>query len=201
MPNAHKPSRIQASIDLVAPGHHRGDLMLKYPDNTCPRGYHPIPVISIKGGDGPVLRITGTTHGDAFEGPAAIMRLAVRLGPADLLGQIILMPALNAPALAASARVLPLDGANLNRALRGNADGGPTAMTGGYIETLLPHSDGAIDLHSGGKASVFAPSALAAQTADPGLRAQNLALARAALSDAVICWRWWRRMFGMGRPE
>jgi predicted deacylase len=179
MHTARKPSRLQASVDLSAPGRHTGDLMLKYSDNSCPLGYHPIPVVSIKGRDGPVVLITGGSHGDEFEGPAAIMRLAGRLSPADLLGQIILMPALNAPAVSASARVSPLDGANLNRAFPGDADGGPTAMIADYIEGLLLCCDGAIDLHSGGKASFFAPSALARQTADPGLRAQNLALARA----------------------
>jgi predicted deacylase len=179
MDTSRKPSRIEASVDLSAPGRHTGDLMLKWSDNSCPLGHHPIPVISIKGGDGPVVLITGGTHGDEFEGPAAIMRLAARLTPADLLGQIILMPALNAPAVAASARVSPLDGANLNRAFPGDADGRPTAMIADYIEGLLSRCDGAIDLHSGGKASFFAPSALATQTADPGLRAKNLALARA----------------------
>ena len=179
MDTPRTPSRLSPGIDLSAPGHHSGDLRLKWSDNSSPLGYHPIPMISIRGGDGPVVLITGGTHGDEFEGPAAIMRLAGRLDPADLLGQVILMPALNAPALVASARVSPLDGANLNRAFPGDPDGGPTAMIADYIETLLPRCDAAIDLHSGGRASVFAASALATQTTDPALYARNLALARA----------------------
>ena len=179
MADTSPPSRLHLRFDLDAPGRHAGDLMLKYSDNSNPLGYHPIPVISIKGGDGPVVLITGGTHGDEFEGPSAIMRLAGHLTADALRGQVILVPALNAPAVAASSRVSPLDGANLNRAFPGDANGGPTAMIADFIEQLLPRCDAAIDLHSGGKASFFAPSALATQTEDSTLYAENLALARA----------------------
>lgn len=170
---------LNMTVDLTAKGRQTGDLMLKYSDNSNPLGYHPIPVISLKGGDGPVMLITGGTHGDEFEGPSAIMRLAARLSPEDLTGQVILMPALNAPALQAASRVSPLDQGNLNRAFPGDAKGGPTAVIAAHIADLLTRCDGAIDLHSGGKASFFSPSALATQSADPALRAANLELARA----------------------
>ncbi|MDU8944113.1 succinylglutamate desuccinylase/aspartoacylase family protein [Ovoidimarina sediminis] len=154
--------------------------MLRWSDNSVPLGYHPIPVTSLKGAPGPTVLILGGTHGDEFEGPAAIMRLAARLQPAEINGQVILIPALNAPAVSASARVSPLDGQNLNRAFPGDADGGPTAMLAHYVETeLLPKADAVIDLHSGGKASFFEPCALATQTHDPALTAANMALARA----------------------
>lgn len=173
-------SRLTLRLDLDAPGRHVGDLMLRWSDTAVPLGYHPIPVISIRGGPGPRVLITGGTHGDEFEGPAAMMRLAQALSPEDLSGQVILIPALNAPAVAASARVSPLDGANLNRAFPGDPDGGPTAMIAHYIEAeLLPNCDAAIDLHSGGKAFFFAPCALATRTADDALYQQNMALARA----------------------
>ncbi len=173
-------SRLQLSINLDAPGRQVGDLMLKWSDNSVPLGYHPVPVISIKGGPGPSVLILGGTHGDEFEGPSAIMRLAARLTPDDLAGQVILIPGLNAPALAASARVSPLDDQNLNRAFPGDADGGPTAMLAHFVETmLLPRVDAAIDLHSGGKASVFQPCALATRTDGDALTAANMDLARA----------------------
>ena len=180
MTAATHASRLTLTFDLDTPGKQVGDLMLRWSDNSNPLGYHPIPVISLKGSDGPTLLITGGNHGDEFEGPAAIMRLANRLNPDEVTGQIILMPALNAPAFSASARVSPLDGANLNRAFPGDANGGPTAMIADYAEqVLLPRATAAIDLHSGGKASFFAPCALATQSADPKLRAKNLALAHA----------------------
>jgi predicted deacylase len=180
MPNANATSRITFSTDLDAYGRHFGDVMLRWSDNANPLGYHPVPMISIKGGEGPVVLITGATHGDEFEGPSAIMRLVHQLRPEDLHGQLIAIPALNTPALSASSRVNPQDGANLNRAFPGNPDGGPTAMLAHFLETaIMPLCDAAIDLHSGGKASFFAPCALATHTADEQLYAQNLDLARA----------------------
>ncbi len=168
------------TTDLSTPGRHFGDAMLRWSDNSNPLGYHPVPVISLKGGAGPVVLLTGGTHGDEFEGPSAIMRLVHRLDPADLRGQIIAIPALNMPAVTASSRVSPLDGANLNWAFPGEAKGGPTAMIADFLETrILPLCDAAIDLHSGGKASVFQPCTLPTHTANPELAAQNMALAHA----------------------
>lgn len=173
-------SRLRLTFDLDRTGRQFGDLMLRWSDNTNPLGYHPVPVISIKGGNGPTVLMIGGTHGDEFEGPAAIMRLAQKLEPDALSGQLILIPALNAPALAASSRVSPLDGANLNRAFPGGPDGGPTAMLAHYVETmLLPRCDAVIDLHSGGKASHFQPCALVTRTADGDLYRRNQELAEA----------------------
>lgn len=175
-----QPSRLHLTIDLDAPGRQVGDLMLKWSDNSVPLGYHPIPVISLRGKPGPSVLILGGTHGDEFEGPAAIMRLVDQLDPAELSGQVILIPALNAPAFQASSRVSPLDDQNLNRAFPGDADGGPTAMIAHFVETmLLRRVDAAIDLHSGGKASVFEPCALATQGDDATLTTANMELARA----------------------
>lgn len=179
MPATPTPTRPHLTVDLDAPGKHVGDIMVRWSDNSNPLGYHPVPVISLKGGAGPVVLITGGNHGDEFEGPAAIMRLANALDPDALRGQIILIPALNAPAVAASTRVSPLDGANLNRSFPGDPGGGPTAMIADVVSAaLLPRCDAAIDLHSGGRASFFAPCALATQSADPALRRANLDLAR-----------------------
>lgn len=175
-----QPSRVHATINLDSPGKQTGDLMLKWSDNTVPLGYHPIAIASLRGSDGPTVLLLGGTHGDEFEGPAAILRLAERLDPSQIAGQIIMIPALNAPAVASSSRVSPLDGQNLNRAFPGDPDGGPTAMLAHYVETvLLPRVDAVIDLHSGGKASVFTPCALASRCADPKLTKANLDLASA----------------------
>ena len=180
MPDRPAQNRLKLTFDLDRPGRQYGDLMLRWSDNTIPLGYHPVPVISIKGGDGPTVLMIGGTHGDEFEGPAAIMRLARKLSPDALSGQLILIPALNAPAVTASSRVSPLDGANLNRAFPGDPDGGPTAMLAHFVETvLMPRCDAIIDLHSGGKASFFEPCTLVTRTADGDLYQRNLELAKA----------------------
>ena len=173
-------SRLVLVLDFLQPGRQLGDLMLRWSDNTNPLGYHPVPVVSLKNGNGPVVLLIGGTHGDEFEGPAAIMRIINRLNPSMMTGQIIAIPGLNAPAFQSSQRVSPLDGVNLNRAFPGDCDGGPTAMLAHFVETeLMPRCDAVIDLHSGGKASVFATCALATRTKDIALRAKNYALARA----------------------
>lgn len=157
-----------------------GDLRVKWSDNTVPLGYHPVPVVSIRNGHGPVVLLIGGTHGDEFEGPAALMRLTTDLKPDDIKGQIIILPALNAPAVTGSQRVSPLDGINLNRAFPGDAKGSISEQIACYVETeLLRRADYAIDLHSGGKASFFQPCTLATRTKDKTLYASNVALAEA----------------------
>lgn len=176
------------TTDVSRRGRHFGDAMLRWSDNGNPLGYHPIPVISLKGADGPVLLLTGGTHGDEFEGPSAIMRLVHQLDPEVLRGQIIAIPALNMPAVAVSSRVTPLDGENLNRAFPGEASGGPTAMIAGFLETqILPLCDAAIDLHSGGKASYFQPCSLPTNAANAELAAKNMELAR--VFGLPLIWR------------
>ena len=147
--------------------------------NEQPLGYHPVPVAVLKNGKGPTLLLAGGTHGDEYEGPAALMQLLHSFNPDHLQGRMIVFPALNAPALAARARCSPLDDGNLNRAFPGVRNGGPTSMIAQFIEdVVLPECDAAIDFHSGGNAYVFAPLAmvyLGAKTADK----KSLALAEA----------------------
>lgn len=172
-------SAVTATIDLSADGRHIGDLQVKWSDNSVPLGVHPVPIISFKNGPGPVVVLFGGTHGDEYEGPSAMMRLVRDLNVNDITGQVIFVPALNAPAVRTSARVSPLDGVNLNRAFPGDSKGGFTDQIAHYVETeLLPLADAAVDLHSGGKASVFAACALATRTHDADLYERNLALAK-----------------------
>ena len=69
----------------------------------------------------------------------------------------------------------------MNRAFPGDANGGPTQMLAHFIETcLLPECDAAIDLHSGGKAAVFAPCVLTqADDGNSHIGKRNMALADA----------------------
>ena len=172
-------SAITATIDLDGMGRQMGDLRVKWSDNSVPLGYHPVPIISFKNGDGPVALMIAGTHGDEFEGPSALMRLVDDLSLKDISGQIIIVPALNAPAVRASERCSPLDGVNLNRAFPGGPLGSISEQIAYFVETeLLPRADIAVDLHSGGKASFFAPCTLATRTKDAELYAANLELAR-----------------------
>ncbi|WP_370400477.1 succinylglutamate desuccinylase/aspartoacylase family protein [Sulfitobacter sp. JB4-11] len=171
-------STVTVTIDLAASGRHVGDLWVRWSDNSVPLGVHSVPIISLRGGPGPVVLLIAGTHGDEFEGPAALMRLVAALSPHDLSGQIIVVPGLNMPALRQTARVSPLDGVNLNRAFPGDPMGGVTDQIAYFVETeLLPLADAAVDLHAGGQASFFAPCTLPTKTQNAELYARNLELA------------------------
>ncbi len=170
---------VSATIDLQADGKNIGDLRIAWSDNSVPLGYHPFPIISLKNGDGPVVLMVAGNHGDEFEGPSALMRLVNDLDVNEIKGQVIIIPAFNFPAVKASSRVSPLDNVNLNRAFPGNPMGSITEQIAYFVETeLLSKADAAIDLHSGGKASVFAACTLATQTDDKELFTKNLDLAK-----------------------
>ena len=172
-------STIVSSIDLARDGKAIGDLRIKWSDNSIPLGYHLVPIISIKNGSGPTALMISGTHGDEFEGPSALMRLVDQIDIKDINGQIIIIPALNAPAIRESSRVSPLDRGNLNRAFPGNPIGDVTQQIAYHIETeLLPIADVVVDLHSGGKASFFSPCTLATRTKDKTLYKKNLTLAK-----------------------
>jgi predicted deacylase len=171
-------SRVQINIDLSKRGRQIGDIKLKWSDNRL--GYYPVPIICLSNGSGPTVLLTGGVHGDEFEGPVALMRLVQTLALNDINGRIIILPALNAAAVQASSRVSPVDHLNLNRAFPGDADGSPTQMMAHFVETvLLPKCDVVIDLHTGGKASIFAPCVLAQVDSNTVLGRANLALAKA----------------------
>ena len=83
---------------------------------------------SIKNGEGPTLVIMAGNHGDEYEGQIAISNLALTFEPGDILGRLILLPMVNAPAGEAGSRTSPIDNGNLNRLFPGNASGCPTEM-------------------------------------------------------------------------
>jgi predicted deacylase len=171
---------LSTKVPFDTDGRHFGDLRLVHSDNRYATGYIPIPLAVLRHGDGPTLLLTGGTHGDEYEGPAAILRLAHDLDLATLRGRIIALPALNAPAFYANTRVSPIDNGNLNRVFPGRADGTPTEMIAHCVEhALIPCCDAVIDLHSGGKASFYIPSVLVNRPPDETLLRRNLELARA----------------------
>ena len=163
-------TNITTTLDFNAEGKQIGDLRVPHSSNEQPLGYYPVPVAVLKNGKGPTLLLAGGTHGDEYEGPAALMQLLHSFNPEHLHGRIIIFPALNMPAVTAQARCSPLDDGNLNRAFPGNRNGGPTGMIAHFMEdVVLPECDAAIDFHSGGNACVFAPLTmvyLGARTAD-----------------------------------
>jgi N-alpha-acetyl-L-2,4-diaminobutyrate deacetylase len=153
-------SPISATVDFEAEGVQHGHLLLPHSRDDSAWGAIRIPICVAKRGDGPTALITGGNHGDEYEGPIALFKLAAQLEREDFQGRVILVPGLNYPALRAGKRTSPLDGGNLNRSFPGSPTGGPTAKIADYVQrTLLPLADLVLDIHSGGKSLDFLPFA------------------------------------------
>lgn len=158
-------SRVWSKIDLSAVGMQADYARVPYSSDTSAYGWIPVPIFCFNGGHGPTALLTAGTHGDEYEGQIALRKLARELSSStSLRGRVIILPALNWPAVSAGRRNSPLDEGNLNRAFPGDADGGPTAMIAHYVTSeLFPLADLVIDLHSGGRSLDYLPVALARQ--------------------------------------
>lgn len=162
-----RASRIWTDIDLDAEGKQIGYLRLPSSRHLHGAGWIPIPIASFRNGEGPRVLLMGGNHGDEFEGQVMLMKLLRELDVDSVRGQILVLPAANAPAAYAGRRTSPLDGGNLNRLFPGDPDGSPTAMIAHYIESvLLQRVDHVFDFHSGGSSEEYLPSAHVFYTPD-----------------------------------
>ncbi len=155
---------ITSEVDFNLAGKQTGYLRVPHSVHRSAYGWIPIPIISIKNGDGPTMIMTAGNHGDEYEGQIAIANLARELDASAVRGRLILLPMLNAPAAEAGLRTSPIDGGNLNRTFPGNPSGSPTEMIAHYVEEILmPLADYAVDLHSGGSSLFYPPTLLRGQ--------------------------------------
>lgn len=150
------PNPIRCEIDLDADGKHAGYLRLPHSVHRSAYGWLPVPVASIRNGEGPVVLVMSGNHGDEYEGQILTSRLIRELMPEHVRGQIIVLPMANYPAAEAGLRTSPLDGGNLNRTFPGDPAGTPTQIIADYIEhVLLARADYLVDLHSGGSSLLY----------------------------------------------
>jgi N-alpha-acetyl-L-2,4-diaminobutyrate deacetylase len=163
-------SRVSCTIDLDAPGKRAGYLNVPWSRDDSAWGAVRIPIHVIRGGEGPTVLFTGANHGDEYEGPIALLKLARRLDPARVRGRVILLPTMNHPAAQAGTRVSPIDGVNMNRSFPGRRDGTQTPMLAHYVyHHLVARADVVVDLHSGGKTLDFVPSVVMHELEDAAL--------------------------------
>lgn len=154
------PSPIKPSVDYDKQGIQHGFLKLPYSHDSSAWGSIMIPITVIKNGTGPTVLLTGANHGDEYEGPVALTKLANSLQAQQVSGRVIIIPFLNYPAFSAGKRTSPIDGGNLNRSFPGKANGTVTEKIADYVyRHLLPISDYILDIHSGGKTLDFLPFA------------------------------------------
>lgn len=173
------PTRIWSPVDFERDGKQAGALRLPISTDLSAYGWIPIPVVCIRNGAGPTAVLIAGTHGDEYEGQIALLELARSIEPANIKGRIIILPALNFPAVEAGRRVSPLDEGNLNRLYPGRAHGTATEMIAHYVtEVILPMADLVVDLHSGGRSLEYIPCALIRPSADVNRHKQLVELVR-----------------------
>jgi N-alpha-acetyl-L-2,4-diaminobutyrate deacetylase len=151
---------ISATVDFSLDGVQHGFLKLPYSRDDSAWGAVMIPVTVVKRGQGPTALLTGGNHGDEYEGPVALSKLAQRLTAEEVSGRVIIIPFMNTPAFHAGRRTSPIDKGNLNRSFPGKPDGTVTEKIADYFRrTLLPLADVVLDIHSGGRTLDFLPFA------------------------------------------
>jgi N-alpha-acetyl-L-2,4-diaminobutyrate deacetylase len=175
-----QPSPISPTIDLDAAGVRHGHLQLPYSRDDSAYGAVMIPISVLRNGEGPTALLTGGNHGDEYQGPLALIKLARQLDDAELTGRVIIVPEMNQPAFAAATRTSPIDHVNLNRAFPGRPDGTVTEKIADYLtRELLPRADFVLDIHDGGKTLDFLPMASSLVLDDADAQAKGVAAAEA----------------------
>lgn len=151
---------ISATVDFSRDGVQHGFLKLPYSRDDSAWGAVMIPVTVIQRGEGQTALLTGGNHGDEYEGPVALNKLAQSLTAEEVTGRVIIIPFMNTPAFHAGRRTSPIDKGNLNRSFPGKPDGTVTEKIADYFtRTLLPLADIVLDIHSGGRTLDFLPFA------------------------------------------
>ncbi|WP_417661114.1 N(2)-acetyl-L-2,4-diaminobutanoate deacetylase DoeB [Pseudomonas sp.] len=161
-------STISATVDFDRDGVQHGFLKLPYSHDLSAWGCIMIPITVVKNGDGPTALMTGGNHGDEYEGITALLKLASELRADEVKGRVIIVPAMNYPAVQSASRTSPIDKGNMNRAFPGNPHGSMTERIADYFQrTLIPLCDYALDIHSGGKTLDILPFSAAHRLQDP----------------------------------
>lgn len=100
---------------------------------------------------GPTVGITAAVHGDELAPVEAVRRLASRLDPEQMSGNVRIAPVVNPLAFETHTRHTSLDMQNLNRVFPGDRNGWLTEqMAARFVDEFLPGLDVLLDLHAGG---------------------------------------------------
>ena len=176
---APRHSPVASTLDYERDGVQHGFLRLPYSRDDSAWGAVTIPLTVVKRCDGPTAILTGANHGDEYEGPVALFKLAGSLRAEEVTGRVVIVPAMNYPAFSAGRRTSPIDQGNLNRAFPGRPDGTVTEKIADYFQRyLLPMAEYVLDIHSGGKTLDFVPFAAVHVLPDAAQQARCVAAMR-----------------------
>lgn len=147
-----------AAFDLAGRGPGRHAVLARAVDTPAAD----LPVLAVVGAQpGPILVATAGVHGDEYEGPLALWRVAAELRHDEMHGVLVALPICNPWAAAAGRRATPeaIDGVNLARTFPGDAGGSPTQRLAAALLACVLRLRPALvlDLHSGGVLSRFHP--------------------------------------------
>jgi predicted deacylase len=152
-------TQIWTDIDYDKPGKQMGFLGVPQSTNTSGWATVFLPITVVQNGLGPTTLLFGGNHGDEYEGPVTLLKLARSLEPEQVQGRVIILPMLNRPAVENGTRLSPIDGKNMNRAFPGERNGTITSVIAHYVtHALFPLADLVVDIHSGGRSAHFMPS-------------------------------------------
>src|SRR5262245_27300713 len=153
-------SPLYCTCDFDRPGKQFGYIGVPYSHDLGGWANLMLPVAVLANGPGRTALVLAGNHGDEYPGPIALLKLMRELSPEQVRGRLILVPALNVPAVKAATRLSPLDGKNLNRCFPGRPDGTVTEQIAHYLTTtLFPLADIVVDVHTGGRSMDFYPCA------------------------------------------
>lgn len=162
-------SPVTTDIDFEKDGKQVSYLRVPHSRDTSAWGALFIPITVVKNGRGPTLFLVAGNHGDEYEGPVCLMKLARELQAGDVQGRVIIMPALNLPAVVAGKRLSPIDRKDMNRVFPGRWNGTITEIIAHYVhEVILPLCDVVLDVHSGGYSLDLSPYISMHYLADKG---------------------------------
>jgi predicted deacylase len=180
MDHAEAASRIRMDVDLGRAGRQASYLRAPLSRNTSGWGTVEIPIVVLRNGEGPTILFTGGIHGDEYEGQIAVLRLAQSLRWEEIQGRVILIPAVNMPAVLNDTRLSPVDQRDLNRCFPGNPRGTFSEMLAHFLDgVILPHVDVSVDLHTAGHSMEAALSTNMHYVRNEAIRKRTLAAAEA----------------------
>ncbi len=174
---SHGP--VQTDVDFETHGKRSGFLDLNHSDNAHAFSLIRVPVGVIQGAPGPTVLLSAGSHGDEYEGQVILHQLMQEIEPSMIRGRLIMLPALNTPAVLGRTRVSPLDGGNMNRSFPGDPDSGPTGAIAAYVNAhLIVMADVVLDFHSGGTATEYVDCGFVCAGPNPEMNAANLEIAQ-----------------------
>lgn len=157
-----------SDVELDRPGKQAGYVYFPHSPHDDAWGTVRVPIAVLSNGSGPTVLLEGGNHGDEYEGPIVLGELIRTLRADQVRGRLIIIPAINAPAVDAGRRTSPVDDKNMNRVFPGDHAGTLTDQIAAFVnDELIPRADAFLSLHSGGSSLNIVPSTIVMPSGDP----------------------------------